>query len=113
MMLASGCAASATVFAASLTSHSEMSGLPVIDSRIERAPSMLVSSSGDATACSAASVAARAPAAGAHADPEQRAAGVGHDRADVGEIQVDQPRQRHQIRDALHALAQHVVGDAE
>lgn len=43
-MFASGCAASWTICAASLTSHSERSGPPVIDSRIERAPSMLVHS---------------------------------------------------------------------
>ena len=66
MMFASGWAASATALAASLTSHSERSRPPVIDSRIERAPSSDVSSSGDSMACSAASM--RPALAGAHAD---------------------------------------------
>src|SRR5205085_2645691 len=61
MMFASGWAASATRFAASLTSHSDMSRPPVMDSRIERAPSTEVSSSGDATARSAASTARCSP----------------------------------------------------
>ena len=62
----------------------------MIDSRIERAPSTEVSSSGDETACSAASIARRSPRR--HADPEQRLPGVAHDRAHVGEVEVDQPR---------------------
>ena len=45
--------------------------------------------------------------------PEQRVARAGHDRAHVGEVEVDQSRQRDQVRDALDALAQDVVGDAE
>ena len=49
----------------------------------------------------------------AHADPEQRPAGLGHDRPHVGEVEVDQGGQRHQVGDALHALAQDVVGDLE
>ena len=61
MMFASGCAAAATAFAASFTSHSERFSPPVIESRIFRAPSMLVSSSGDDTACSAASIARLSP----------------------------------------------------
>ena len=58
-----------------------------------------------------ASIARRSP--DAHADPQQRVARAGHDRAHVGEVEVDQPRQRDQVRDALDALAQDVVGDAE
>ena len=111
MMFASGCAASWTVLAASLTSHSDRSRPPVIDSRIAFAPSSVVSSSGEDVACAAAST--RALVARAHADAEQRVAGVGHDRAHVGEVEVDQARERDQVRDALDALAQHVVGDAE
>ena len=61
MMFASGCAASATALADSLTSHRERSRPPVIDSRIERAPSRDVSSSGDSIACSTASMARRSP----------------------------------------------------
>src|SRR5207253_1342382 len=47
------------------------------------------------------------------ADAHERRAGVVHDRPDVGEVEVDQPRDRDQVRDALHALAQHVVGCPE
>jgi hypothetical protein len=38
---------------------------------------------------------------------------AGHDRLHVGEVTVDDPRNRDDVRDALHALAQDVVGDAE
>jgi hypothetical protein len=109
MMFASGCAASATAFAASLTSHSERSRPPVIESRIDCAPSIDVSSSGDATACSAASIARLV--ARAHADARAAPPRLGHDRPHVGEVEVDEARQRDEVRDALHALAQHVVGD--
>ena len=61
MMFASGCAASATAFAASLTSNSERSRPPVIESRIDRAPSTDVSRSGDSTAWRAASTARCSP----------------------------------------------------
>ena len=47
------------------------------------------------------------------ADPHQRAAGVVHDRAHVGEVEVDQPGDGDQVGDALNALAQDVVGLAE
>ena len=51
-------------------------------------------------------------AAGA-ADAHQRRAGVLHDRAHVGEVEVDQAGHGDQVADALDALAQHVVHDAE
>ena len=51
--------------------------------------------------------------AGADPDPHHRGAGVGHDRPHVGEVEVDQPRDRDQVGDALDALAQDVVGLAE
>ena len=111
MMLASGWAASETDLAASLTSHSERSRPPVIDSRIERAPSIEVSSSGEETACIAASVARFSPTP--MPMPSSALPGVAHDRAHVGEVEVDQAGQRDEVGDALHALAQHVVGDAE
>ena len=111
MMLASGCAASWTIFAASETSSRLRSEPPVIESRIERAPSTEVSSSGEETALSAASI--RAGVARAHADAEQRVAGVAHRRAHVGEVEVDHPRERDQLGDPLDALAQDVVGDLE
>ena len=37
----------------------------------------------------------------------------GHDRLDVGEIEVDQPGHQDQIRDALNRLPQHIVGRRE
>ncbi|MNY13697.1 hypothetical protein D3C86_1468440 [compost metagenome] len=55
----------------------------------------------------------RAALAGAEADAHQGRAGVGHDRLHVGEVHVDQPRDGQDVRDALHALAQHVVRDVE
>ena len=111
MMLASGCAASWITLAASLISISERSRPPVIESRIERAPSIEVSSSGDEIARSGGEEGAGV--ARAHADPEHRLAGVAHRRADVGEVEVDQGGQRDQVGDPLDALAQHVVGDLE
>ncbi len=59
----------------------------------------------------AASAARDSPLAGA--DAHQRRAGVVHDRADVGEVEVDQAGDRDQVGDALDALAQDVVGLAE
>src|SRR3712207_8472549 len=43
----------------------------------------------------------------------QRRAGVLHDRPHVGEVEVDEPRDRDQVGDALDALAQDVVGRSE
>ena len=63
MMLASGSAASATTRAASLTSTSDRSGPPVTPSRMPLAPSIGVSSSGDAIAARAASAARLPPPA--------------------------------------------------
>src|ERR1039458_1796602 len=51
--------------------------------------------------------------AAGRADSHQSRAGVLHDRAHIGEVEVDQTRDRYQIGDALHALAQHVVGLAK
>ena len=47
------------------------------------------------------------------ADAHQRGARVLHDRADVREVLVDEARHRDDVADALDALAQHVVHDAE
>ena len=47
------------------------------------------------------------------ADAHERRAGVGHDRAHVGEVEVDEAGDRDQVGDALDALAQDVVGLAE
>jgi hypothetical protein len=47
--------------------------------------------------------------AGAH----HRLAHLGHHRADVGEVEVDQARQHHQVGDRAHARVQHLVGHAE
>ncbi len=47
------------------------------------------------------------------ADAHHRRARVAHDRADVGEVEVDEAGNRDQVGDALHALAEHVVGKLE
>ncbi len=47
------------------------------------------------------------------ADAHERRAGVGHDGADVGEVEVDEARHRDQVADPLHALAEDVVGNPE
>ena len=52
-------------------------------------------------------------AARGEADAHQGGARVLHDRAHVGEVEVDQPGHRDQVADTLDALAQHVVGDLE
>ena len=51
--------------------------------------------------------------AGGQADAHHGGAGVLHDGADVGEVEVDQARDGDQVGDALDALTQRVVGDAE
>src|SRR5919108_2970237 len=43
--------------------------------------------------------------AGAHADAHHAAAGVAHDRLDVGEVEVDEAGHRDEVADALNALA--------
>ena len=111
MMLALESAALDTISAASLTSNRPRSGPPVMLSRMPVAPSTLASSSGlrdRALGCLGGAV-----LGACRADAHQRRAGVAHDRAHVREVEVDQARHRDQVGDALHALAQHVVGDAE
>ena len=49
----------------------------------------------------------------ADADAHERGAGVVHDGAHVGEVQVDEPGHGDEVGDALHALAQDVVGVLE
>ena len=103
--------AARTTSAASFTSSSERSSPPAIESRMPRAPVISVSMSGERSARSAASRARFV--AGREADAHERVAGVLHDRAHVGEVEVDQAGHRDQVADALDALAQHVVGDPE
>src|SRR5687767_7766949 len=55
----------------------------------------------------------RACFAGAVSDAHERRAGVGHDRFDVGEVEVDEAGHRDEIADALHALTQYIVDDTE
>src|SRR5262245_42083191 len=50
---------------------------------------------------------------GGEADAHEGRVRVGDDRADVGEVEVDQARHRDQVADPLHPLAQDVVGDLE
>src|SRR5450759_4171104 len=51
--------------------------------------------------------------AAGHADAEERGAGVLHDGAHVGEVEVDQTGDRDEVGDALHAVAEDVVGVLE
>ena len=55
----------------------------------------------------------RATLSGGVPDADECGAGVLHDGADVGEVQVDQSRDRDQVGDALDALPEDVVGLAE
>ena len=111
MTFAFGSAALVTTSAASLTSKRPMSGRPVMLSRIPVAPSIDASSSGDETAVRAASAARFSPRR--RADAHQRRAGVAHDRAHVGEVEVDEAGHGDQVGDPLDALAQDVVGHPE
>src|SRR5664280_1070312 len=43
----------------------------------------------------------------------QGVACVLHDRTNIGEVEVDEPRHSDQVGDALHTLSQHVVGHPE
>ena len=77
-----------------------------------RAPSMApASSSGEAMAAWAASTARFSPEriGGAH----HGVAHAGHGGLHVGKVAVDDAGNGDDVGDALHALAQHVVGDAE
>ena len=51
--------------------------------------------------------------AGGLASAHHRLAHLAHDRADVGEVQVDQARHDHQVGHAAHAGMQHIVGHLE
>ena len=54
-----------------------------------------------------------ASSAGGDADAHHGGTGVLHDGADVGEVEVDQTGDGDQVRDALDALAQRIVCNAE
>ena len=110
-MLALASAAEWMISAASLTSNRPRSLPPVMLSRMPLAPSTDSSSSGRRHGGLGRLGGARL--AGRLADAHQRRAGVLHDRAHVGEVEVDQAGDRDQVGDALDALAQHVVGLAE
>ena len=90
MMFALASAAPWTISAASLISKSPMSRPPVMFSRMPVAPSTFSSSSGLEIAAFAASAARFSPPD--VADAHERRAGVGHDRAHVGEVEVDERR---------------------
>ena len=80
--------------------------------RMPVAPSIETSSSsGELIAFSAASIARRLPVADAGA--HERAAHVRHDRAHVGEVDVDEAGDGDQVADALHGVEQDLVGLAE
>ena len=112
MMLASSCAALWMIVEASLTSASFSELEPVMLMRMPRAPSMApASSSGEAIARCAASMARRVAAGGRGA--HHRISHAGHDRLHVGEVAVDDAGNGDDVGDALHRLAQDVVGHAE
>ena len=112
MMLASSCAASWMIAEASLTSTSDRSGPPVTLMMTPRAPlTEASSSSGLEIARLAASM--RAVFAFGEAGAHDGEAHAGHDRLDVGEVEVDQPRHQDQVGNALNRLPQHVVGARE
>ena len=111
MMLASGSAAALMISATSLTSWSERSVPPLMFSRMPRAPSMEVSSREELMAISAAFWARCSPVRSSDAHVSR--ARAGHDGADVGQVEVDETGNGDQVADALHALAQHVVGQAQ
>ena len=50
---------------------------------------------------------------GADADTHDGFALVGHDRLDVGKVEVDETGRRDQVGNALNALAEYVVSDEE
>ena len=50
---------------------------------------------------------------GADADTHNGFALVGHDRLDVGKVEVDQTGRRDQVGNALDALAEYVISDEE
>ena len=111
MMFVSSVDAALITSAASLTSYSERSFPPAIESRIPlRADQLCVDERGAQRALRGLD---GAILAGREADPHQRRARALHDRADVGEIDVDQPGLGDQVADSLHALPQHVVRDLE
>ena len=90
MMLQLSSAAPRTISAISIASCSERSVPPETASRTPVAPWISWPISGDVTAACAAS--RRAVRALGPADAHERRAGVLHDRADVGEVEVDQAR---------------------
>ena len=47
------------------------------------------------------------------ADTHERGTRIGHDGFHVSEVHVDDTRNRDEIRDALHALAQNIVNDGK
>ena len=111
MMFAFASAAFWMISAASLTSNRPRSLPPVMFSRMPVAPfdGLFEQGRGDR---GLGGVRAAVLAAG-RTDSHQRRTRILHDRADVGEVQVDQAGDRDQVGDALNALAQDVVGLAE
>ena len=112
MMLASSCAELWISDEASLTSESLSLLEPVMLIRMPRAPSIApASSSGEAIAACAASIGA--VLAGADRRAHHRVAHARHGGLHVGKVAVDDAGNGDDVGDALHALPQHVVGDAE
>ncbi len=111
MTLASVSAALEMTPAASLTSNSPMSGPPLMLRRMPVAPSMDDFKQRRRDGRLGGLDAAVLPAG--QADAHQGRPRVAHDGSDVGEVQVDEPRNSDEVGDALHALAKDVVGHLE
>ena len=111
MMFVSSVAPRRITSAASFTSSSERSLPPAIESRIPFAPIKL--GVDQRRAQRALGRLGGAVVTGREADAHQGRPGVLHDRADVGEVEVDQAGKRDQVGDPLDALAKDVVGDLE
>ena len=77
------------------------------------APVISASMSGERSARSAASRARLFDSGGGEADAHEGRLRVGHDRPDVREVEVDEPRHRDEVGNALDTLAEDVVGDLE
>ena len=97
---------------ASEASASERSAPPVMLTMMPRAPSIELSSSSGLRDRALRRL-HRAVLALADAGAHHGLAHALHDRAHVGEVEVDLAGHGDDVADALHGLAQHVVGHAE
>jgi hypothetical protein len=85
---------------------------PVIEMRTPLAPFIEESSISGLEIASSAAATAR-PFPGFLARPHHRLAHLAHDRADVGEVEIDQAFLDHQVGDAGDARIEHLIGHGE